>query len=79
MVGIGDQLYQANGMEWISGGPSPSGETLDLHSETFWIVLDDGTRIAYGATPRTDATYEDYLMKTKEMLLQILATFEAMP
>ncbi|MES0361071.1 MAG: hypothetical protein ABUK20_09165 [Anaerolineales bacterium] len=79
MVGIGDQLYQANGMEWISGGPSPSGETLDLHSETFWIDLDDGTRIAYGATYRTDATYEDYLMKTKEMLLQILATFEAMP
>ena len=79
MVGIGDQLYQANGMEWISGGPSPSGETLDLHSETFWIDLDDGTRIAYGATYRADATYEDYLMKTKEMLLQILATFEAMP
>ncbi len=79
MVVLGDQLYQANGMEWISGGPSPSGETLDLHSETFWIDLDDGTRIAYGATSRTDATYEDYLMKTKEMLLQILATFEAMP
>jgi hypothetical protein len=66
-------------MEWISGPPSPSGETLDLHSETFWIDLDDGIRIAYGATPRVDANYEDYLMKTKEMLLQILGTYETMP
>jgi len=79
MVSIGDQLYQANGMEWISGGPSPSGETLDLHSESFWIDLDDGTRITFGATPRGDANYEDYLAKTKNMLLQILATYEAMP
>jgi len=79
MVGIGDLLYQANGNEFISGGPSPSGETLDLHNETFWIDLEDGTRITYGATPRNDANYEDYLMKTKEMLLQILATYELMP
>jgi hypothetical protein len=78
-VDIGDQLYQANGMEWISGWPSPSGETLDLHSESFWIDLDDGIRITYGATPRSDATYEDYLAKSKEMLLKILATYEAMP
>ena len=78
-VDIGDQLYQAKGNEFISGGPSPSGETLDLHNEAFWIDLDDGTRITYGATPRSDANYEDYLMKSKEMLLQILATYEAMP
>lgn len=78
-VAIGEQLYQAKGMEWISGPPSPSGETLDLHSESFNIDLEDGTRITFGATPRNDATYEDYLMKTKEMLLQILATYEAMP
>jgi hypothetical protein len=56
-----------------------TGETLDLHNEIFWIYLEDGTRIAYGATPRTDATYEDYLMKTKEILLRILTTYEAMP
>jgi hypothetical protein len=78
-VGIGELLYQANGNEFISGGPSPSGETLDLHNETFRIDLEDGTRIWYGAAPRNDANYEDYLMKTKEMLLQILSTFEAMP
>jgi hypothetical protein len=57
----------------------PAGETLDLHNELFWIFLENGTRIAYGGTPRQDATYQDYLMKTKEMLLQILATYEAMP
>ena len=78
-VEIGDQLYQAKGMEWISGSPSPSGETLDLHSESFWIDLDDGIRITYGATPRNDANYEDYLMKTKVMLLQILSTYEVTP
>jgi len=77
-VSIGDTLYQASGSEFISGGPSPSGETLDLHNETLWIDLEDGTRITYGATPRGDANYEDYLMKTKEILLRILATYEVM-
>ena len=78
-IDIGNQLYQAKGSEFISGGPSPTGETLDLHNETFWIDLDNGIRITYGATPRTDAAYEDYLMKSKEMLMQILATYEAVP
>jgi len=77
-VYIGADLYQANGYEFIGNTPT-TGETLDLHNEIFWIYLEDGTRIAYGATPRTDATYEDYLMKTKEMLLRILTTYEAMP
>jgi len=76
-VTVGSVLYQANGHEFI--GNMPAGETLDLHNELFWIFLEDGTRIAYGTTPRQDATYQDYLMKTKEMLLQILATYEVMP
>ena len=76
-VTVGSVLYQANGWEFI--GNMPAGETLDLHNELFWIELEDGTRIAYGATPRADATYEDYLNKGKNMLLQILATYEAMP
>jgi hypothetical protein len=75
---IGEVLYQANGYEFFGNQPT-SGETLDLQNEIFWVYLEDGTRIAYGATPRTDATYEDYLMKTKDMLLQILATYETMP
>jgi hypothetical protein len=75
---IGEVLYQAGGYEFFGNQPT-TGETLDLHNEIFWVDLEDGTRIAYGATPCTDATYEDYLMKTKEMLLQILATYEAMP
>jgi len=79
---IGDQLYTANGHEimgkWEEGG-YVYGETLDRHSEAFRIELEDGTTINFGALPREDATYEDYLMKTKEILLQILATYEAMP
>ncbi len=75
---IGADLYQANGYEFIGNMPT-KGETLDLHNEIFWIYLEDGTRIAYGATSRADATYEDYLMKTKEILLRILKTYEAMP
>jgi len=80
---IGDQLYEATGHEilgkWEIDGTLVTGETLDRHYEMFRVELDDGTRISFGALPREDATYEDYLMKTKIMLLQILATYEAMP
>ena len=79
---IGDQLYTANGHEilgkWEEDG-YVYGETLDRHTEAFRIELEDGTMINFGALPREDATYEDYLMKTKEIMLQILATYEAMP
>ncbi|MCJ7660426.1 MAG: hypothetical protein MUO67_14860 [Anaerolineales bacterium] len=83
-VYVGDQLYQANGWEIKlqvdnSSGGIDTGETLDMHYEFFIVDLEDGTRIAFGAAPRNDATYEDYVMKTKEMLLQILATYEAIP
>lgn len=70
-VFIDGRIYEATGFEFIG-----DGETLDNHNETFFIILDDGTRIEYGAGPASDATYEDYLMKTKEVLLQILASFE---
>jgi hypothetical protein len=70
-VYIDGRIYESNGFEFIG-----DGETLDNHNETFVILLDDGTRIEYGAGPASDATYEDYLMKTKEVLLQILASFE---
>ena len=61
--------------KWEEGG-YVYGETLDRHSEAFRIELEDGTTINFGALPREDATYEDYLMKTKEILLQILATYQ---
>lgn len=83
-VYVGDQLYQANGMEIKlqmddgSGGVS-MGETLDLHYEFFMVDLEDGTRIAFGAAPRNDATYDDYLMKTKDVLLNILSTYQPQP
>ena len=52
------------------------GESLEMHNETMSLLLPDGSRIEYGALPRIDATFEDYLMKSKEVLLQILETFE---
>jgi hypothetical protein len=71
LVNINGRTYEATGFEFIG-----DDETLDNHNETFFVLLDDGTRIEYGARPAQDATYEDYLMKTKEVLLQILASFE---
>ena len=61
----------ATGMEVIG-----EGESLDAHNETMVVRLPDGTRIEYGASPRADATYEDYLMKTKDILLLIVQSFE---
>jgi hypothetical protein len=83
-IPVGDQLFQANGVEFKlqlidSDGNQYTGETLDLHGEMFGFELEDGTRIRFGSTPRSDATYEDYLMKTKEVLLQIIATYEKQP
>jgi hypothetical protein len=70
-VYIDGRIYEATGFEFIG-----DGEMLEDHNETMYILLDNGTRIEYGAGPAHDATYEDYLMKTKEVLLQILASFE---
>jgi hypothetical protein len=80
-ISIGDQLYQANGVEFKlqdmdSAGNPITGESLDLHGEMFCIELEDGTMIRFGSMPREDATYEDYLIKTKEILLTIIATYE---
>jgi hypothetical protein len=70
-VFIDGRIYEATGFEFIG-----DGEMLEDHNETMYIRLEDGTRIEYSASPASDATYEDYLMKTKEVLLQILASFE---
>jgi hypothetical protein len=83
-VYIGDRLYHANGQEvkldvMDANGNLVRGETLDLHYEMFMVELEDGTRIRWGASPEGDATYEDYRMKTREMLLQILATYQDLP
>jgi len=80
-IAVGDQVYQANGVEFRlhtsdSDGNPIISENLDIHGEMFGIQLEDGTVIRYGSNPRHDATYEDYLMKTRETLLQILATYQ---
>ncbi len=67
------QPIAVNGFEFNAAG---GGNTLDAQTEIFNFILEDGTQITYGALPRADATYEDYLMKTKDTLLQILETYE---
>jgi hypothetical protein len=67
---INGQTYPSQGFELMAGG-----ETLDLHNETLSVELPDGTVIQYGARPDASATYADYLMKTKEVLKQILASY----
>jgi hypothetical protein len=71
-IEINGQTYPAKGFELLGGG-----ETLDLHNETFIVELPDGTVIQYGARPYAKATYEDYQMKTKEVLKQILASYQS--
>ena len=83
-IAVGDQYYQANGVEFMlhtvdSDGNQIISETLDIHGEMFGIHLQDGTVIRYGSFPRHDATYEDYMMKSRETLLQILATYQSSP
>jgi len=68
---VNGQAYTAVGFEWLGGG-----ETLNLHNETMVVTLPDGTRIEYGASPREDAVFLDYTMKTREILLMILASFQ---
>jgi putative hemolysin len=71
---IGGQSYTATGFEEI--GP---GETLNYHNETLWLRLADGTVIEYGAAPNETATYEDYLQTTRDVLLQIVTSYEQIP
>ncbi len=73
-VEINGQTYTAQGFELVGGG-----ETLELHNETYSVELPDGTIIQYGSTPDPSATYEDYQMKTKEILKQILASYQPYP
>jgi len=57
-------------------GGKVRGETLDMHYELNTLVLEDKTRIFFGSVPRTDATYDDYLMKTRETLLSVIWTYQ---
>ena len=80
-VTIAGQAYTAQGFEWIGNmAPcSPPRETLDCHNEVMRVVLDDGTQIEYGARHDPTATFEDYLIKGRDILLQILASYEPTP
>lgn len=73
-VQVGDQIYTFSGFEIQYGG-----ETTNAHNETLVATLPDGTRIEYGCLPREDATFEDYVMKGKEIIFQILQTYRQTP
>jgi hypothetical protein len=77
-IAIDSRIYAAKGFEFV-GDVTPCGpaaDTLDCHNETLVIVLDDGTRIEYGARPDPTGTYEDYLMKGKEAVRYIVESFQ---
>ena len=62
--------YTAKGMDVQAGG-----ESLTDHNEAVSFTLEDGTRIEFGARPVADATFEDYLMKGRPLLLSIIETY----
>lgn len=72
-VVIAGQSYSVTGFEFI--GEEEPCDALFCHNETFFLQLPDGTRIEYGATPASDATYDDYVATTRQVLLQIVASF----
>ena len=74
MITIAGKEYTAEGFEFLGGGDS-----LDAHNETLHVMLDNGLRIEYGALPRIDATWQDYLVKGKPLILEILAGMEIGP
>ena len=83
IITISSQVYQAKGVEFKlqlmdSDGNLFTGETLDMHGEMYSIELDDGTVFRFGTQPRHDATYEDYLMKTRDILILIMGTYESL-
>jgi hypothetical protein len=69
-VTIGTAVYQANGMEFIG-----EGDNLEQHGELMSLTLPDGTRLAYGSRPRVDATFTDYEMKGRPLILRIIASY----
>lgn len=71
-VQIDGAEHLAKGFEFRSGG-----DTLPEHNETFSLVLPDGTRIEYSSRASSNGTYQDYLMKTKPVLLEILVTYRS--
>jgi hypothetical protein len=71
-VFIAGEYQRAEGFEFVG-----ADETLPEHNETLVIRLPDGTRIEYGALPVDGVTYDEYLIETKPILLQILSTYEA--
>lgn len=76
MVKIGGETYQARTMEIILAGAGDRSGKLSYHSQFNSLLLDDNTRIFFGSLPQADASYEDYLMKTRETLLLILSTYQ---
>jgi hypothetical protein len=66
-VDVGGQLYTVDGMEIISDYE---------HSENFSLELDDGTQIRFGGGSKDGGSYEDYLTNNRDILLQILASYQ---
>lgn len=71
---IDGETYTVDGFEWLGGG-----ENLSMHNETMVVILNNGTRIEYGARPVEDASFEDYLLNTRPTLLTMVQSFSSLP
>ncbi|MBN1429233.1 MAG: hypothetical protein JXB07_12735 [Anaerolineae bacterium] len=69
---IAGQPYTATGYEAI--GIEEPCDLLPCHNETMVLTLPNDIRIEYGAAPVDDATFEDYLTGTRDVLRQIVAS-----
>jgi hypothetical protein len=74
---IGGELYTATGHQYVASDEYNDG-TLDSNNMSMRIDLEDGVRIIYGGTPRTDATFLDFVMKTQEILERIIGTYQTL-
>ena len=53
-------------------------DTLEEHYEVLRLMLEDGTLFEFGSLPRSDASFEDYQMKGRDSILQIVSTYTSL-
>ena len=75
-ITIGGVLYTATGSMFLASEEYNDG-TLNSNHLHMKVDLEDGVRIVYHGIPRTDATLDDYIMKTQEILERIISTYQS--
>ena len=71
-IKIADKTYTAAVTEVIG-----NSDSLEAHYEVYRLTLEDGTLIEFGSLPRQDANFEDYTMKGRDTILEIIQTYRS--